>query len=102
MGTGWGAAGRALARSLYLHTGGGGGGAPGGCIAVLSQPIPASCLAALNFLPCPLASAPGGNSKTSLVACVSPSEESAQETFGTLAFAAGAKKICNRVGAAGA
>ncbi|KAL4451341.1 hypothetical protein ABPG77_009413 [Micractinium sp. CCAP 211/92] len=38
----------------------------------------------------------GGNSKTSLVACVSPSEESVQETFGTLVFAAGAKKIRNR------
>ncbi|EFN50818.1 hypothetical protein CHLNCDRAFT_59403 [Chlorella variabilis] len=38
----------------------------------------------------------GGNSLTSIVACVSPSEESAQETHSTLVFAAGAKKIRNK------
>lgn len=41
----------------------------------------------------------GGNAKTSIIACVSPSEESAQETHSTLVFAAGAKKIRNKVGA---
>ncbi|KAL4857579.1 Kinesin-like protein KIN-12E [Chlorella vulgaris] len=38
----------------------------------------------------------GGNAKTSIVACVSPSEDSAQETHSTLVFAAGAKRIKNR------
>ncbi|PSC70673.1 Kinesin KIF15 [Micractinium conductrix] len=38
----------------------------------------------------------GGNSRTSIIACISPSEESAQETHGTLVFASGAKKIRNK------
>ena len=43
----------------------------------------------------------GGNSKTCIIACVSPAPDCAQETCGTLAFAAGAKRIRNRVGAGG-
>lgn len=39
----------------------------------------------------------GGNSKTSLVACVSPCEDSAQESHSTLVFAQGAKRIRNKV-----
>jgi hypothetical protein len=39
----------------------------------------------------------GGNSKTRIVACVSPSAECAGETLSTLLFAAGAKKIRNKV-----
>ena len=39
----------------------------------------------------------GGNSKTCIIANVSPSAESAQETHSTLLFAAGAKKIKNKV-----
>jgi hypothetical protein len=38
----------------------------------------------------------GGNSKTWFVACVTPAVDSAQETFSTLVFAAGAKKIKNK------
>ncbi|GAB4820291.1 hypothetical protein N2152v2_007337 [Parachlorella kessleri] len=38
----------------------------------------------------------GGNSKTCIIANVSPSAESAQETHSTLLFAAGAKKIKNK------
>ncbi|PRW20240.1 phragmoplast orienting kinesin-1 isoform X1 [Chlorella sorokiniana] len=38
----------------------------------------------------------GGNSKTSLVACVSPCEDSAQESHSTLVFAQGAKRIRNK------
>ena len=56
-----------------------------------NQPLFVSCAR-----PPPL---PGGNSRTSIIACISPSEESAQETHGTLVFASGAKKIRNKVGA---
>ncbi|KAL6784692.1 hypothetical protein ACKKBF_B02815 [Auxenochlorella protothecoides x Auxenochlorella symbiontica] len=38
----------------------------------------------------------GGNSKTSVVACVTPAAESATESLSTLLFASGAKKIRNR------
>ena len=38
----------------------------------------------------------GGNSKTWFIACVTPSSDSAQETYSTLVFAAGAKKIKNK------
>ena len=49
----------------------------------------------------PASPCPGGNSKTCIIACVSPAPDCAQETYGTLAFAAGAKRIRNRVGFCG-
>lgn len=64
------------------------------CQAALPACMPTRHVPCVRVLPVTA----GGNAKTSIVACVSPSEDSAQETHSTLVFAAGAKRIKNRVG----